>query len=330
MWAVINVGVGDHMDQLTGTHITDLSQHMDQDRVLDHIPVIGGQHVLGPLIEDRVQRQLIISLFLGDVEGHTVGAGIKAHFMQILMDINIGHDTPAEGIVLQVIDDPVHLIHHPFLILMLYAQLVTVGFADGAVLVGPLIPDMAVQIMDVIGLLLPDPENFIGTALQGGPAQGQQGEFLLQIITVADAEFLNGIGRRSVGPVGTDLFSLCTGTVLKNISAHGNKYLIRFAQKGKVRTSVSFRPHEKTVKIDRKNSGSRRAIVHQRRCLVEHRDGVLTIRLILDRFSAECFVGEGEQVMSIALYTDTAADGISFYADGDAVMDLKFALLGDL
>ena len=41
------------------------------------------------------------------------------------------------------------------------------------------------------------------------------------------------------------------------------------------------------------------------------------------------FVGEGEQVMSMALYTDIAAEGISFFADGDAVMDLKFALLGD-
>ena len=108
-----------------------------------------------------------------------------------------------------------------------------------------------------------------------------------------------------------------------------HKFAVRFAEDGQFHTAFSFRPHEGILKADRKFSGSRRAIVHQRRCLVEHRDGALTIRLILDRFSAECFVGEGEQVMSMALYTDTAADGISFFADGDAVMDLKFARLGD-
>ena len=108
-----------------------------------------------------------------------------------------------------------------------------------------------------------------------------------------------------------------------------HKFAVRFAEDGQFHTAFSFRPHEGILKADRKFSGSRRAIVHQRRCLVEHRDGALTIRLILDRFSAECFVGEGEQVMSMALYTDTAADGISFFADGYAVMDLKFARLGD-
>ena len=82
-----------------------------------------------------------------------------------------------------------------------------------------------------------------------------------------------------------------------------------------------------TLKADRKFSGSRRAIVHQRRCLVEHRDGVLTIRLILDRFSAEVFINDGEQVMTATILTGSDARGISFETDGKAVMDItKYTL----
>ncbi|MBQ7536321.1 MAG: glycoside hydrolase family 32 protein [Stomatobaculum sp.] len=114
-----------------------------------------------------------------------------------------------------------------------------------------------------------------------------------------------------------------------NPAALFHKFMVRFAENEQFHTAFSFRPHEGTLKADRKFSGSRRAIIHQRRCLVEHRDGVLTFRLILDRFSAECFIGDGEQVMSMSLYTEPSAEGISFYADGEALMDLKFWRLGD-
>ena len=70
------------------------------------------------------------------------------------------------------------------------------------------------------------------------------------------------------------------------------------------------------MKIDRKFSGSRRAIIHQRRSLVRSEEGQLKLRIILDSFSAEIFVNDGEQVLSVTMYTDLAAKGISFFADG--------------
>src|SRR5699024_6133138 len=45
------------------------------------------------------------------------------------------------------------------------------------------------------------------------------------------------------------------------------KFAVRFAQNDKYHTAVSYRPHESILKIDRKFSGSRRAIIHQRRSL---------------------------------------------------------------
>lgn len=106
------------------------------------------------------------------------------------------------------------------------------------------------------------------------------------------------------------------------------KFAVRFAQDDTYQTSVSFRPYESIVKIDRKFSGSRRAIIHQRRCLVNSQDGSIRMRIILDKFSAEIFVNDGEHVLTATMYTDLAADGISFYADGDVVMDVvKYELI---
>lgn len=106
------------------------------------------------------------------------------------------------------------------------------------------------------------------------------------------------------------------------------KFAVRFAQDDTYHTAVSFRPHESIVKVDRKFSGSRRALIHQRRSLVRTKDGELKLRIILDRFSAEVFINDGEQVMTITFYTPQTADGISFYADGVALLDVvKYDLI---
>ena len=106
-----------------------------------------------------------------------------------------------------------------------------------------------------------------------------------------------------------------------------DRFSIRFAKNDNYHTGVSFRPRESTLKIDRKFSGSRRAIIHQRRAKVRHENGKLKLRLILDRFSVEVFVNDGEKVMSAGLYTEAAADGITFAADGKASFRVTFYAL---
>ena len=94
------------------------------------------------------------------------------------------------------------------------------------------------------------------------------------------------------------------------------KFEIRFAADNIYHTSFSYRPDEKIAKIDRKFSGSRRAIIHQRRALAGDGSGRLKFRLILDRFSVEVFINDGQKVMTATIYTDMSAEGISFIADG--------------
>ena len=52
--------------------------------------------------------------------------------------------------------------------------------------------------------------------------------------------------------------------------------------------------------------------------------------MILDRFSIEVFINDGEKVMTATILTDTDAQGISFEADGQAVMDItKYSLFAE-
>lgn len=102
-----------------------------------------------------------------------------------------------------------------------------------------------------------------------------------------------------------------------------NRFAVRFAKNELYQTGVSFRPRESVLKVDRKFSGSRRAIIHQRRAKVDHERGRLKLRLILDRYSVEVFVNDGEKVMSATLATDLAAEGITFFADGKLRFSVK-------
>ena len=112
-----------------------------------------------------------------------------------------------------------------------------------------------------------------------------------------------------------------------NVQEMYHKFTLWFAQNEQYHTSLSFRPKESILKIDRKFSGSRRAIIHQRRSRVRSTNGELKMRMILDRFSAEIFVNDGEQVMTATMYTEQEAEEITFFADGMVSMDiLKYEL----
>ena len=106
------------------------------------------------------------------------------------------------------------------------------------------------------------------------------------------------------------------------------RFAVRFAQDEQYYTSFSFKAYESVLKIDRKFSGSTRAIVHQRRSKVAWSKKKLKFRIILDRFSAEIFVNDGQQVFTTTIYTDQSAEGITFLADGKVNMDVtKYDLI---
>ncbi len=107
-----------------------------------------------------------------------------------------------------------------------------------------------------------------------------------------------------------------------------HKFILRFAMNGDYYTQLTFRYKENVLKLDRKFSGSRRAVINQRRCLVRKRSQELKLRVILDRFSVEVFINDGDQVMTALLYTEMSADNMMFFSDGAAVIDVdKYDLM---
>lgn len=100
------------------------------------------------------------------------------------------------------------------------------------------------------------------------------------------------------------------------------KFIIRLAENEEYHTDVSFRTRESVLKVNREFSGTRRATVHQRSCQIFPDEGTLKLRIVLDRMSMELFVGNGESVMSTVIDTVPEAKGVSFFADGKALMNV--------
>ena len=100
------------------------------------------------------------------------------------------------------------------------------------------------------------------------------------------------------------------------------------AKDGEHFTFIRFRPETGTIKVDRTHSGFPHDIVNIREFPVNVKNGTLKLRVIMDRYSLELFVNDGEQAASFVLYTPIGAGSISFSSDGSVLVDVdKYELL---
>lgn len=96
-------------------------------------------------------------------------------------------------------------------------------------------------------------------------------------------------------------------------------FRMKLARGGQHYTMVTYKPRTSVLRLDRSHCGFVRDIVHERKCLVRNQNGAIKLRVILDRFSVEVFVNDGEQVLSATIYTPDTANGISFEVTGQQV-----------
>ena len=107
------------------------------------------------------------------------------------------------------------------------------------------------------------------------------------------------------------------------------RFRIKFAKGSQHYCSVSYRPNSSTLRMSRTHAGFNRDFVHERKCRVRSRNGEIKLRILLDRYSAEVFVNDGEQALTMTFYTPQTADGISFECTGNALVNVeKYDLLG--
>ena len=99
-------------------------------------------------------------------------------------------------------------------------------------------------------------------------------------------------------------------------------FRIHVAKDGERATLIRHKPENNTMRVDRSRSGFPHDIVNQRDFPVAANEE-LKLRIILDRYSLELFVNDGEQAASFVLYTPLSADSISFSCDGAAIIDVE-------
>jgi len=78
-----------------------------------------------------------------------------------------------------------------------------------------------------------------------------------------------------------------------------------------------------TLTVSLKNSGNPKSMTGVFRIPVRIHAGQLKLRLLLDRYSMELFINDGEQTATFLIYTPQEADGISFEADPGVTADLE-------
>ena len=80
-------------------------------------------------------------------------------------------------------------------------------------------------------------------------------------------------------------------------------FKIIVAKDGDHATSIRFKPATNILRIDRSGSGLPCDIINVREFPVISRNGELKLRIIMDRYSVEVFVNDGEQAATSVIYT---------------------------
>lgn len=101
-----------------------------------------------------------------------------------------------------------------------------------------------------------------------------------------------------------------------------NEFGISIACDEKHHTDIIFYRYKNMLELDRTYSGMTVDTIGIRRAVLRNKTDSLKMRMIMDRYSVELFVGEGEQALSMTYYTPLSAENIIFSCDKSAVLDV--------
>lgn len=100
------------------------------------------------------------------------------------------------------------------------------------------------------------------------------------------------------------------------------EFRIEFAKNDRYSSCFAYYPEEQKVCISRRQSGQIPSELSEREAPFQSENNELSLRLILDKNSAEVFLNDGEKVLSIIIETELSANEIAFYASGNVLMDI--------
>mgnify|MGYP002764209016 CR=1 FL=1 len=100
------------------------------------------------------------------------------------------------------------------------------------------------------------------------------------------------------------------------------KFKIKLAADENHYSEIIYDRDEKTLTFDRTHSGFKKDTISTRSMYVSDKKDVINLRILVDRFSVEIFVNDGEQVMTSLIYTPVDASGIRFASNGKTYLDV--------
>lgn len=100
------------------------------------------------------------------------------------------------------------------------------------------------------------------------------------------------------------------------------KCRIKLASDGAHYSEIIYDYEDSILTFDRTHSGLKRDCISTRSMRAESREGVLKLRILVDLYSIEIFVNDGEKVMTSLIYTQRDADEISFSGNGKTRLDI--------
>ena len=110
--------------------------------------------------------------------------------------------------------------------------------------------------------------------------------------------------------------------VIVKPSINCDEFSIKLAQDEVCYTAIKYDVKKSLLTMDRKFSGCRRAVLNEKSAIVTLKDGLLKLRLILDKQSIETFINDGDKAMTMLIFTDLNAEGISFFSDEEITLNL--------
>ena len=107
------------------------------------------------------------------------------------------------------------------------------------------------------------------------------------------------------------------------VSGDFREFTISLARNERYHTDFTILKHSNMIEIDRTCSGMVRDAISIRKARIKTPAEKLKLRLILDKYSAELFLNDGQQAFSCTFYTPAEAEEISFGCDGKAVVNIQ-------
>ena len=133
----------------------------------------------------------------------------------------------------------------------------------------------------------------------------------------------NGVLKRYVGRGGDVVIPDGVIRIRPAEESGYGRFDLEFAKDEDNRCVISLFPETGIIRMDRTYSGFRHDVITTREFYADFSGGEIRLRLILDRYSAELFVGEGEQASSMVIYTPESADGICMKSDRPVLVDME-------